>query len=147
MRSELLSPSTKTTSGRARSFARHYLEMLVAMLLGMAVLGTVSGAALGAFGVTTSEFEQDVPALLLAMAINMTVPMVAWMRYRGHAPARSFEMAMSMVVPTLLAVALYWADLLASDAVLAVQHAVMLPAMFAVMLWRYDEYASPHRSH
>lgn len=25
-----------------------------------------------------------------------------------------------------------------------VQHAVMVPAMLGVMLWRYDEYATPH---
>ena len=27
---------------------------------------------------------------------------------------------------------------------LAIQHAIMLPAMLGVMLWRYDEYAHVH---
>ena len=30
---------------------------------------------------------------------------------------------------------------------LAIQHAVMIPAMLAVMLWRYDEYAQTHADH
>ena len=29
-------------------------------------------------------------------------------------------------------------------AALALQHAVMIPAMLGVMLWRYDHYAHPH---
>jgi hypothetical protein len=32
-----------------------------------------------------SELREDAPALsLLGMAVVMTVPMVGWMRYRGH---------------------------------------------------------------
>ena len=64
MRLELLSLGANASSRRTRSFARHYLEMLIAMFLGMAVPGAVSGAALGAFGVTPSEFKRDAPALL-----------------------------------------------------------------------------------
>ena len=36
------------------------------------------------------------------------------------------------------------ADVVGMGAALAVQHAVMVPAMLGVMLWRYDEYARPH---
>ena len=50
-------------------------------------------------------------------------------------------MAASTIVPTLLAIALYGLGLIASHGVLAVQHVVMIPAMLAVMLWKYDAYS------
>ena len=79
------------------------------------------------------------------MAFNMTVPMVAWMHY-GHRMnvRRSLEMAASMIVPTVAAVALYWLTVIASEGVLVVQHAVMIPAMLAVMLWKREAYSHHH---
>ena len=78
------------------------------------------------------------------MGFNMTVPMVAWMSYRGHSAARSAEMAASMIVPTLLAAALALIGALETGAALGVQHAVMIPAMLGVMLWRYEHYSGTH---
>ncbi len=122
-----------------RPFMRHLGEMLLAMLAGMIVLG---GAAEGIFALAGSGLG-DAPAAVQAwiMAFAMTVPMVWWMHRRGHEPARSAEMAAAMIVPTLLAVDLYWAGALAADAVLAVQHAIMIPAMVAAMLWRREHYS------
>ena len=72
-------------STSSRHFVRHYLEMVVAMVLGMAVLGLPAGIALDALGMSSSELRNDAPALMLfGMAVTMTVPMVGWMRYRGH---------------------------------------------------------------
>jgi flagellar biosynthetic protein FliP len=53
-------------------------------------------------------------------------------------------MAMSMIVPSVAAAALAWAGVLGSAAALGVQHVVMIPAMLAVMLWRYEDYSHPH---
>ena len=78
----------------------------------------------------------------MLMGIYMTVPMVLWMRYRGHAATRNAEMAMSMMVPTIVAAAVAFAGALGTGAALGVQHAVMVPAMLAVMLWRYDDYST-----
>jgi hypothetical protein len=66
------------------------------------------------------------------------------MSYRGHAAARNAEMALSMIVPSVAAAALAWAGALESGAALGVQHAVMIPAMLGVMLWRYQDYSHPH---
>jgi hypothetical protein len=79
----------------------------------------------------------------MLMGVYMTVPMVLWMRYRGHAIARGVEMTGSMLVPTLFAAALSAGGVLGVGAALAVQHAVMVPAMLGVMLWCYDEYSQP----
>lgn len=59
-----------------------------------------------------------------------------WMRYRGHSAARTVEMAASMVVPTAVATGLAALGVLGAGAALAFQHAVMVPAMLAAMLWR-----------
>jgi hypothetical protein len=132
-----------------RHFIRHYVEMLVAMFLGMAVLGTPAMLALGAAGVSSAELHADAPALmLLGMGITMTVPMVAWMRYRGHGWRPSNEMAASMLIPTAGVIALLWAGLVEDIGTLfAIEHVVMLPAMLIAMLLRRDEYSGHAQQH
>ena len=88
-------------------FIRHYIEMVVVMFAGMIVLGLPGEAAPKALGSGTSELRDDAPAVVfLGMAATMTIPMVAWMRYRGHRWQPTLEMAASMIVPTLVAIAL-----------------------------------------
>src|SRR5919204_6874254 len=88
-------------------FIRHYIEMVVVMFAGMVVLGLPGEAALHAIGSRTSELRETAPAtVFLGMAFTMTVPMVAWMRYRGHRWQPTLEMAASMIIPTLVAIAL-----------------------------------------
>jgi hypothetical protein len=127
-------------------FIRHYIEMVVAMFLGMAVLGVPAGWALGAAGSSWSELNTDAPALmLLGMAVTMTAPMVAWMRYRGHGWRANSEMAASMVLPTFAAIGVLAAGLMSIDTLLVVEHIVMLLGMLAAMLLRPDEYT--HHAH
>jgi hypothetical protein len=130
----------------ARAFARHYLEMVMAMVLGMVVLGVPAAALLGLFGVTTAELHDDAPAVaLLGMAVTMTVPMVAWMRHRGHGWRASNEMAASMFIPTFAVVGLLAAGIVSDfGAAMGLEHLAMLPAMLVAMLLRLDEYAAGH---
>jgi hypothetical protein len=82
-------------------FIRHYVEMVVAMFVGMAVLGLPAGWAMSAAGTGWSELRTDAPALmLLGMALTMTVPMVGWMAYRGHGRRTNTEMSIAMLLPT-----------------------------------------------
>ena len=133
-------------SAANRHFARHYVEMLVAMLVGMVVLGTPATFALGAAGMSMSELHNDFPALMLfAMAVAMTVPMVAWMRYRGHGWAASAEMSASMLIPALATIALLWGGLVEDiGALMLIEHVAMLPSMFVAMLLRRQEYSGAH---
>ena len=133
-------------SAANRHFARHYVEMLVAMLVGMVVLGTPATFALGAAGMSMSELHNDFPALMLfAMAVAMTVPMVAWMRYRGHGWAASAEMSASMLIPALATIALLWGGLVEDiGALMLIEHVAMLPSMFVAMLLRRQEYSAAH---
>jgi hypothetical protein len=123
-------------------FTRHYVEMVVAMLLGMLVLGGALTIALAPLGVDVGDWREDAPALLLlGMALTMTLPMAAWMRRRGHGWAPTWEMSAAMFVPTVAAIALLAAGTLAdSHAALMIQHVAMFPAMLLVMLVRLDEY-------
>jgi hypothetical protein len=138
--------TSSTSNFPNRHFLRHYVEMVIAMFLGMAVLGMPAIVALGAVGVSSSELRSDAPALLLlGMGVTMTAPMVAWMRYRGHAWSISSEMAAAMLIPTAGVIALL-ASGVAEDigAQLLVEHVVMLPAMLVAMLLRRDEYSGGH---
>ena len=130
------------SSSRAVQFARHYAEMVIAMLLGMVVLGVPLAALLGVVGVEVSGWRTDAPErLLLGMAFTMSAPMAAWMRYRGHDWAPVWEMTGSMFVPCFAAIGLLWARFADdTDTLLYIQHIGMFPSMLAVMLFRLDEY-------
>jgi hypothetical protein len=125
-----------------RHFTRHYVEMVIVMFAGMAVLGLPAGWAMTAMGTSWDELGSDAPAAMFgAMAVTMVVPMVAWMRFRGHGWRANGEMSLSMVLPTLGAIALLSADV-AEDvgALLVAEHGVMLLAMLGAMLLRPSEY-------
>jgi hypothetical protein len=121
-----------------RHFIRHYIEMVIAMLVGMAVIGGPVALAFDAAGVELSD-----AARLLNMGLSMTVPMIAWMRYRGHGRRLCNEMAAAMLLPTVAAISLLGAvdDF---DALMALEHIAMLVAMLGAMLLRRDEYTHPH---
>jgi hypothetical protein len=119
-----------------KHFVRHYVEMVIAMFVGMGVLGFPAALAMGAL-------IDDTPALMfLRMATTMTVGMVVWMRYRGHGWRANTEMAASMFVPTFGVIGLLWAGLLTNLGVLMIiEHVAMLLAMAGVMLMRPAEYS------
>jgi hypothetical protein len=128
-------------SQSTRRFARHYVEMVVAMLIGMAVLGLPADRALDAVG------AHGTAPMLLEMAVTMTVPMVAWMRYRGHGWRASAEMSASMLLPTFAVIGLLAAGVVSgAGALMAIEHVAMFAGMFAVMLLRREEYScAAHR--
>jgi hypothetical protein len=131
-----------TGSGSKRAFGRHFGEMVLAMFLGMLVLGGLAELVFAVAGSSLSDQPGGFQVML--MGFNMTVPMVIWMSHRGHDRARNAEMAASMIVPSLFAAILAWAGVLGAGGALALQHGVMIPAMLAVMLWRYEHYSQAH---
>jgi hypothetical protein len=121
-----------------RRFIRHYIEMVVVMILGMFALGAPANAVVPTSGR---------PGLMLAeMAVTMTLPMVAWMRFRGHSWRPCNEMAASMLLPAAGAIALLGAGLVTGAGMLmVVEHAAMLTSMLIAMLLRREEYTSHDR--
>jgi hypothetical protein len=132
-----------------KHFIRHYAEMVVAMFLGMAVLGVPAGWALGAAGSSWSQLHHDAPALMLfGMAVTMTVPMVGWMRHRGHGWQANTDMSAAMFVPTFAVIGLLGAGLVQDIGVLLIiEHVAMLLAMLAAMLLRPAEYTCGTHRH
>jgi hypothetical protein len=127
--------TVERNASRWRPLARHYVEMVVAMFAGMLVLGGLRAV----LGLTTS-FEDQPGTSYLLMAIDMSVGMAVWMRYRGHGWAGTLEMCAAMFVPLLL-VPLVWAGAMAAMTFMGVAHVVMLVAMLAVLLRRRAEYS------
>lgn len=123
---------------RRRRLVRHYLEMLVAMLAGMVVVGTARQALLGA--------PEGVETATLLMATDMTVGMAAWMRVRRHRWRPIAEMSATMYLPFVIGFPPFWLGLLSADGLTLWGHLLMLPAMAAAMALRPNEYAGPHEN-
>jgi flagellar biosynthetic protein FliP len=124
--------------GKGR-FARHYLEMVVAMFVGMVALGAATRAVLALAGAEFSATRH--PELTsLEMAFDMSVGMVVWMRHRGHGRASNLEMCGAMFAPALALFPLLWLDVIAAGSMLMLEHAAMFPLMLLVMLRRRSEH-------
>lgn len=123
--------------------------MIVVMMLGMCVLGAAFGELhVLLFGSGFAEAWRDHVALAgFAMAFNMTVPMVLWMRFRGHTWERGGEMAAAMNLPLLPLLLLYGAGVISTLGVLGLQMMLMVPAMVGAMIYRKGEYSAPHTAH
>ena len=123
----------------ARRFALHFLEMVVAMAVGMVVLHPVWTVALDAAGAPGLLHNSYTGALI--MATNMSVAMSAWMRVRGHRWRPIAEMSAAMYLPFLVLFAPLALGLIGEGALMLWGHVLMLPAMAAAMLLRPHEYA------
>ena len=147
---ELSGTVSPRKAGRARRrvvsgwrFARHLLEMVVAMMAGMVVLG-VALATLGEPPGYANLFVQ-----YGLMGVSMSVPMVAWMRHRGHSWRDGGEMTAAMLVPMLAPVAPVEMGVavpgLSEGSLMVVSHVAMIGGMVALMAYRFERYA--HGAH
>jgi hypothetical protein len=92
----------------------------------------------------TSTSSQHPAMMLFSMGVTMTVPMIAWMRFRGHAWRPTNEMAASMLIPTFAAMALAAAGVMHDGPLMGIEHVAMLAGMLIAMLLRRDEYSGGH---
>jgi hypothetical protein len=127
-------------------FWKHFVQMLVVMIVGMALLGVPFRAILGALGYSWDEAVIRFPEIVcVVMTFNMGVGMVAWMRHRGHGWRASAEMMAAMYAATGTALAMFWTHIISSEPLIGVMHVLMLPAMLIAMLSRRQEYSHAHR--
>lgn len=120
-----------------KGFLRHYLDMVVAMVVGMAVLGA---ATMGLEALTGVEAPVSPEFAAFTMAFDMSVGMVVWMRYRGHGWPSTLEMVTAMFAPAVVLAPLSWLGVISGDLLIAT-HVLMLPLMLVVMLRRRAEYS------
>jgi hypothetical protein len=119
-------------NGRIAAFARHYLEMVLAMAVGMAAYAMLFRGNMLSRNVADEAL----------MGAFMTVPMVAWMRHRGHSWRHTAEMAGAMLIPAFLVFAAGAGQPAVSDrALMLASHAAMLLGMLVLMLVRGDDHA------
>jgi hypothetical protein len=153
---EVAAPATshvheQQVSGLAQlgRFTRHLVEMMLAMMVGMAIWGLILNALLNPMGY--GDEIRALPELRFGlMAIFMSVPMVLLMRYRGHNWGRGTEMALAMAAP-MGAVILCWRlgvgtyiPLFSEQALSASTHVGMYLGMLLLMLYRRKEYTHGH---
>ena len=74
------------------------------------------------------------------MGVAMTIPMVGWMRYRGHPWSDGMEMTAAMLLPMFALVLPVALGLIAGHSFLMLAHVAMLGGMLALMLYRRDRY-------
>ena len=131
--------ATAARGSRWRRLTVHYVEMVVAMAVGMIALHPVWTLVLDATGAT--GLMHDPYAGSLIMATDMTVAMSAWMRFRGHRWRPIAEMGAAMYLPFLVLFVPLALGLIGEGALMLWGHVLMLPAMAAAMLLRPHEYA------
>jgi flagellar biosynthetic protein FliP len=132
-----LSGMTTTTTAPARTssrkllrFTAHYLEMVLAMLVGMMAIGPL----------WPSEWVVRPDVAAMTMAIDMTVAMALWMAIRRHSWPRTAEMCAAMFLPFVLLLVPYWLGAISGSTLMIAGHVIMFPLMLAAMLWRRADY-------
>jgi hypothetical protein len=157
MRTQFMEPrSQERTPARDGSVARflrpvgrfmiHLVEMCMVMCAGAVVLSVLFFGAAGLLGY--SNLPQQAPELsVLAIAVNLSLPMLAWMRFRGMDWRPTLEMSGSTMLVGLALIAAYWLDIVAKSSLIQVQTSLACPVMLAVMLLRFRLYSGHTRHH
>lgn len=129
-------------AGQLVRFVGHFIEMAIAMEIGMMPLGFVL-SAIGQANLDTRSPQ----AFALAMTASMVLPMAGWMLIRKHGWARVAEMTAAMMVPDILLAAGSQLGLLPQTAALSAIDTLMWAGMLAAMLFRWSDYAQHHHGH
>ncbi|SDK54540.1 hypothetical protein SAMN05428985_104441 [Nocardioides sp. YR527] len=133
---------TKTPRSPRLTFALHYLQMIVAMVVGMMVLYPLWMLATGNQPADAWVHRTDVESLV--MATTMVIPMAAWMRLRGHAWRPVVEMSAAMYAGFVVLFPFLWLGAIDADGLMLLGHVLMLLLMLAAMLARPGEYCGSH---
>lgn len=123
---------------QTRRFIRHYLEMVVAMFVGMGVFAPLWRLVLG----STALERTDVMAT--TMATDMVIGMSLWMWFRGHRAAPIVEMAVAMYLPFAVLLVPLWLDAISGAFLMIAGHVLMLGTMLLAMVLRRNEYSAHH---
>jgi flagellar biosynthetic protein FliP len=115
-------------------FLGHFVEMVVAMVVGMAALGPL-------WTLMWPDLPSSPAAHTMVMATDMAIGMTLWMRLRGHGWRGIAEMSAAMYVPFLLLLGPYALGMISGAALMLGGHVLMLPAMLLAMLRHRYEYA------
>ena len=119
-------------------FIRHYIEMVLARVVGMYALMPLWPVAFRAVG--APHLLDRAEPVALSMATGMAIGMAAWMAGRRHGRRDIAEMTAVMYLPFVILFPATLAGAMTSGAMMLAGHGLMLAAMLALMLWRRDHY-------
>jgi hypothetical protein len=147
-------PATVSDTGVRRilrplgRFAAHYLEMCAVMCLGAVPLSVTFFGTAALLGY--ANLPERLPVLsALVVAINLSVPMAVWMRFRCMPWRPTVEMSGATMAVGLVLIVGYWLGIVAAESLIEVQTSLACPVMLAVMLVRFPLYSrhTGHRRH
>jgi len=128
-------------------------------LLGLVAYGMVmcAGAIILSVGFFGSAALVGYPDLVrqapefstLVLAINLTLPMVAWMRFRNHEWRPTLEMGGATMALGIALIAAGWLGIIPASDMFEWEKSLACPVMFIAMLFRLDLYTSHagHKAH
>jgi vacuolar-type H+-ATPase subunit I/STV1 len=90
----------RNIASKTGRFLLHLLEMLIAMQVGMGLFHLMLG--LIRIYSNSRAFESGTALHAIVMTVFMTIPMAAWMIFRGHGWRHCIEMVVAMVAPVAL---------------------------------------------
>lgn len=141
-------PSEQPATGTG-AFVRHYVEMVLAMAVGMPIFGVLFVSPLDPFGYRAT-LQANPYVREFVMLVAMSIPMVGFMAYRRHTWPRTIEMVAGMALPALAVIGLTASSLvpiLTVGTLTVFSHLAMLLGMLAAMLYRRSEYSGAHHHH
>ncbi len=134
---------TPSRAAKVRAFVWHFVQRVLAMMVGMGVYHLLTGKALAAY-----------PVLNFAgMELSMVLPMVALMRYHRHDWQRTLEMAAAMLIGPAVVIACVQLGLhnyipgLSPKTLFVLGDMSMYLGMLGIMLYRSAEYTTGHAAH
>jgi hypothetical protein len=130
---------------RAGYFIWHFIEMCLTMCIGGITLNVLF--FLGAAKIGYPNLLERFPEFsLLAIGINLAIPMTAWMRFRGHDWRSTLEMASTSIILPILLIAAAWLGIIPESSRLEWLTALACPAMIIPMLFRLNHYTGHHHA-
>jgi hypothetical protein len=121
-------------------FAAHYAEMCLVMCVGAVTLSVAlfEGASLIGY----PDLPQRAPVLsTLVLAINLSVPMAAWMRFRRMDWRCTLEMSGATMAAGFLLIGASWLGIIPQSSLFAWLRSLACPIMLVIMLLRFDQYS------
>ena len=139
----LINGQGRSATASVGRFLLHFLEMLIAMMVGMGIYVSLAGKLP----------EANRVLWYAGMELSMVPGMMVLMLYQRHGWRSSLEMAGAMLVGPAIILSCAQFGLnnyipgLALNTLLSLSDPTMILGMLAAMLYRSDMYTRPHAAH
>jgi hypothetical protein len=132
-------PGKRGLVAKGWTFFRHFLEICAVMCVGAVTLSFIFFGVAWLMGFR--DLVDETPEFsTLVLAVNLALPMIAWMRFRGHEWRPTLEMAVAPVVLGVLLIVAGWLDIIPRNEVFELETSLACLSMLIPMLFRLDLY-------